>query len=72
MRLEVDLQEENLILNQPFFVSFQWTNVDEPIPLVGGKHSNLRKSIIRYKALGTWEEFAEWDIKAKGTSYKTP
>lgn len=70
--LEVPLDNEQLLLSEPFFVAFQWVNVDEPLPLIGGKSKPSEKSLIRYKALGTWERLAEWDIKIGATEYKTP
>ncbi len=70
--LEVDLTDEIIVLDEPFYVGFQWINMDEPLPYIGGKSSKSKNSLIRYKALGTWEEFVEWDIKAKGITYKAP
>jgi hypothetical protein len=69
--LEVDLTEENIILSKPFYVGFQWVSTDEQLPLIGGTSGTTKKSLIRYNALGSWKTFAEWDIKAKGTIYKT-
>lgn len=68
--LTVDLTEERLVVNEPFFVSFQWVNVDVPVPEIGARINNTKNSLIRYRALGTWGQFAEWDIKVAGTSYK--
>lgn len=68
--LEVDLTEESMMLGNPFYIGFQWVEIDEPLPLIGGKSGHSKNSLIRYKALGTWEKFAKWDIKVKGTSYK--
>lgn len=67
--LDVDLTAENIVLNEPFYVGFQWVKIDEPSPMIGGKHGSIKNSLIRYKALGTWEKYAQWDIKAKGTVY---
>jgi hypothetical protein len=68
--LEIDLNEENINIDQPFFIGIQWTSTDEAVPLVGGKIKRSENSLIRYKALGTWEQYAEWNIKIKGTVYK--
>ena len=70
--LEIDLSEEDMILSKPFYIGFQWVDIAEPLPLIGGKSGNSKKSLIRYKALGTWSRFAEWDIKIKGTFYEAP
>ncbi|PTB96974.1 hypothetical protein C9994_04970 [Marivirga lumbricoides] len=70
--LEVDLSDENMVLTEPFYIGFQWVEIEEPLPLIGCKSSTSQKSLIRYKALGKWEEFVEWDIKVMGTSYEAP
>ncbi|GAA5024091.1 hypothetical protein GCM10011506_07440 [Marivirga lumbricoides] len=70
--LEVDLSDENMVLTEPFYIGFQWVEIEEPLPLIGCKSSTSLKSLIRYKALGKWEEFVEWDIKVMGTSYEAP
>jgi hypothetical protein len=64
--LNVDISGENLIMEEAFFVGFQWVNIDETVPLIGGKTSSTSKSLVRYKALGTWNKYAAWDIKATG------
>lgn len=68
--LEIDLNEENIYIDHPFFIGIQWTSTDEAVPLVGGKIKRSENSLIRYKALGTWEQYAEWNIKIKGTVYQ--
>lgn len=68
--LEVDLTSESIILDKPFYVGFQWVDIDEALPLIGGKSGSSKNSLIRYNAMGLWEVFAQWDIKAKGTVYK--
>lgn len=61
--LKVDLKDEVIILNEPFYIGFQWTDVDKSIPLVGAKIKKSKRDFVRYKALGSWEKYAEWDIK---------
>ncbi len=68
--LEIELNEENIYIDEPFFIGIQWTSTDEAVPLVGGKIKRSENSLIRYKALGTWEQYAEWNIKIKGTVYQ--
>ena len=70
--LEVDLTNEGIVVDKPFYIGFQWVRIDEPLPLIGGKNEPSKNSLIRYKALGNWEKFAQWDIKAKGTFYRAP
>jgi hypothetical protein len=70
--LDIDVSNENLSLTKPFYVGFQWVDVAKMLPLIGGKDRKSSKSLIRYNALGTWEQYAEWDIKVKGTVYKIP
>ena len=61
--LKVDLNDEAITLNKPFYIGFQWTDVDKSIPLIGAKIKKSKNAFVRYKALGTWERYAEWDIK---------
>ncbi|WP_438973896.1 hypothetical protein [Polaribacter sp.] len=68
--LNINLSEENITIRKPFYIGFQWTDIDKPIPLVGGKIKESNNSLIRYKVLGTWEKYAEWDIKVEAETYK--
>lgn len=68
--LDVDLKDENIIIGQPFYIAIQWTSIVDAVPLIGGKLKRTKNSLIRYKALGAWEQFAEWNIKVKGMVYK--
>lgn len=68
--LDVDLKDENIIIGQPFYIGIQWTSIVDAVPLIGGKLKRTKNSLIRYKALGAWEQFAEWNIKVKGMVYK--
>lgn len=64
--LEVDLKDQHMLMSEPFFISFQWINIDDPVPMVGADISKTKESYVRYNALGTWVNFAEWDIKVRG------
>jgi|688.fasta_scaffold228854_2 hypothetical protein len=63
--LDVDLNYQNLVLDKPFFVSFQWPNQDIKIPFVGIGGS---KAYTRASAFGPWKNSGDfdWVIKAEG------
>ena len=61
--LKIDLTSERIIIDEPFYIGFQWINIDRPVPLIGGTSNSPKNSLIRYKVMGTWKKFAEWDIK---------
>ena len=68
--LEVDLQDQKLVLSEPFFVGFQWVQMDDPTSLIGAKASNSEESLLRTQAFGKWQQQYTWNIKAIGTTYK--
>lgn len=68
--LEVNLKEQQLLLAEPFFVGFQWTNMDDPVPMVGVKPGKSDESLLRTQAFGEWQQQYIWNIKAVGFEYK--
>ena len=61
--LKIDLTSERIVIDEPFYIGFQWIDIDKPVPLIGGNDKSSKNSLIRYKVMGTWEKFVDWDIK---------
>ena len=70
--LEVDLNKDDIILKNPFYVGFQWVGFDKSNLLIGICNNSPLKSLYRSKPLGTWENLFKWNIKVKGTLLKNP
>lgn len=62
--VSVDLDQENLVLDHPFFVAFKWIDVADPRPQIA-INGKLR-CFTRYVALGEWQEIFHWNIRAEG------
>ena len=70
--MEVDLNKDDIILKNPFYVGFQWVDFEESNLLIGICNNSPLKSLYRTKPLGTWETLFKWNIKVKGTLLKNP
>lgn len=67
--LEVDMRDHNLSISGPFYVSFQWTDVEKHIPMIAGK-ADPGQSYVRLSPLGEWQQLVNWNINAKGLVLK--
>jgi len=67
--LTVDISDQNLRLDKPFYVGFKWVDNDTRTPLLG-INFKPEKSYIRVISLGKWNEYLNVNIKAKGTVAK--
>lgn len=62
--LDVSVELENIIVDEPFYVSFKWVDVGQKRPQVA--INNKLTSRTRYVALGKWIELFNWNIRAEG------
>ncbi|WP_044207492.1 carboxypeptidase-like regulatory domain-containing protein [Flammeovirga sp. OC4] len=64
--VNVDLSEQNIITNQPFYVAFQWITPDISIPHIG---MTGKKGLTRISSLGKWKDSGQfkWMMNAEVT-----
>lgn len=67
--LEVLIDSENIIVDEPFYVSFKWVDVEKRRPQIA--INDKLASRTRYVALGKWMELFNWNIRAEGVRIGT-
>lgn len=67
--LEVSIEAENIIVDEPFYVAFKWVDVEGRRPQIA--INDKLASMTRYVALGKWMELFNWNIRAEGVRIGT-
>ncbi|WP_172826916.1 carboxypeptidase-like regulatory domain-containing protein [Flammeovirga sp. SJP92] len=64
--INVDLTQQNITTNQPFYVAFQWINPDVSNPHIG---MTGKKGLTRRSSLGQWKDSGQfkWMMNAEVT-----
>lgn len=68
-RIIVDISNQNIEVNKPFFISLKWIDISKEMPLLGMSFTN-DKAFLRTVALGEWHVYLNANIKVKGTIIK--
>ncbi|MBD0405021.1 carboxypeptidase-like regulatory domain-containing protein [Flammeovirga sp. EKP202] len=60
----VDLNEQNIVTDQPFYIAFQWVSPDTSVPYIG---MTGKKGLTRTSSLGQWKDSGQfrWMMNAE-------
>ncbi|MEM7298525.1 MAG: hypothetical protein AAF391_09705, partial [Bacteroidota bacterium] len=67
--LTVDISDQNILIEDSFFVSLKWIDIESKVPLLG-MNFKPEKSFFRIVALGDWYAYLNANIKVTGSVVK--